>query len=138
MAKPYSRTKGPINSRKNRSTGRIIIDNGIIHVQASYNNTTLTVTNTQGEVVAWASAGTCGIKGRQKRTPFAAESVARRVIRLVVMQEAEVRIKGSNRGRHLILRALRESGLFISRIRNLTPHPHNGCRPVKIPKKKHV
>nr|YP_010737199.1 ribosomal protein S11 [Drosera capensis]WEQ03458.1 ribosomal protein S11 [Drosera capensis] len=134
MAKPillYSPRKG---SRKNARTARIIIPRGIIYVQANLNNTTVTVTNVQGGVVCWASAGTCRFEGRQKKTPFAAESVARKVIGLVSMKEAEVRIKGSNRGRNIILRALRKSGLFIRTIKNVTPRAHNGCRPAR---KKH-
>nr|YP_009407360.1 ribosomal protein S11 [Aldrovanda vesiculosa]ASA46329.1 ribosomal protein S11 [Aldrovanda vesiculosa]QBC71212.1 ribosomal protein S11 [Aldrovanda vesiculosa] len=138
MIKPISRISSRgnrhISSRKNARR----IPKGVIHVQASFNNTIVTVTNTRGQVVSWASAGTCGFKGRRKATPFAAQTVARNAIRTVVqqgMQRAEVRIKGPGRGRDAALRVIRRSGIVLSVLRDVTPLPHNGCRP---PKKRHV
>jgi small subunit ribosomal protein S11 len=138
MAKPIpridSRRNGRIGLRKN---GRRI-PKGIIHVQASFNNTIVTVTDVRGQVVSWSSAGTCGFKGTRKGTPFAAQTAAENAIRTVVdqgMQRAEVMIKGPGLGRDAALRAIRKSGMLLSFVRDVTPMPHNGCRP---PKKRRV
>nr|YP_010894601.1 ribosomal protein S11 [Dicranostigma lactucoides]YP_010894637.1 ribosomal protein S11 [Dicranostigma lactucoides]WJW71471.1 ribosomal protein S11 [Dicranostigma lactucoides]WJW71508.1 ribosomal protein S11 [Dicranostigma lactucoides] len=134
MAKPIprigSRRSGRIRSRKN---GRRI-PKGVIHVQASFSNTIVTVTDVRGRVVSWSSAGTCGFRGRRKGTPFAAQTAAGNAIRTVVdqgMQRAEVMIKGPGLGRDAALRAIRRSGIRLSFIRDVTPMPHNGCRPPK-------
>nr|YP_004769661.1 ribosomal protein S11 [Spirodela polyrhiza]YP_010718735.1 ribosomal protein S11 [Lemna turionifera]AUD57931.1 ribosomal protein S11 [Landoltia punctata]CAI2546893.1 ribosomal protein S11 [Spirodela intermedia]AEK94373.1 ribosomal protein S11 [Spirodela polyrhiza]QHB79394.1 ribosomal protein S11 [Spirodela polyrhiza]WDQ44338.1 ribosomal protein S11 [Lemna turionifera] len=138
MIKPIprisSRRNGRIGSRK---TGRRI-PKGIIHVQASFNNTIVTVTDVRGRVVSWSSAGTSGFKGAKRGTPFAAQSAAVNAIRTVVdqgMQRAEVMIKGPGPGRDAALRAIRRSGILLSFVRDVTPMPHNGCRP---PKKRRV
>nr|YP_001595541.1 ribosomal protein S11 [Lemna minor]A9L9C9.1 RecName: Full=Small ribosomal subunit protein uS11c; AltName: Full=30S ribosomal protein S11, chloroplastic [Lemna minor]ABD48528.1 ribosomal protein S11 [Lemna minor] len=138
MIKPIprisSRRNGRIGSRK---TGRRI-PKGIIHVQASFNNTIVTVTDVRGRVVSWSSAGTSGFKGAKRGTPFAAQSAAVNAIRTVVdqgMQRAEVMIKGPGPGRDAALRAIRRSGILLSFVRDITPMPHNGCRP---PKKRRV
>nr|YP_010284858.1 ribosomal protein S11 [Silene delavayi]UKQ57089.1 ribosomal protein S11 [Silene delavayi]UKQ57171.1 ribosomal protein S11 [Silene delavayi]UKQ57253.1 ribosomal protein S11 [Silene delavayi] len=138
MAKPIpkmsSRRNGRISSRK--STRKI--PKGIIHVQASFNNTIITVTDVRGRVVSWASAGTCGFKGTKRGTPFAAQIAAGNAIRTVVeqgMQRAEVMIKGPGLGRDAALRAIRRSDILLSFVRDVTPMPHNGCRP---PKKRRV
>nr|AEX37338.1 ribosomal protein S11 [Arbutus unedo] len=123
-----------IGSRKN--TRRI--PKGVIHVQASFNNTIVTVTDVRGRVVSWSSAGTCGFKGRRKRTPFAAQTTVGNAIRTVVdqgMQRAEVMIKGPGRGRDAALRTIGRSGIRLTCVRDVTPMPHNGCRP---PKKRRV
>nr|YP_010976622.1 ribosomal protein S11 [Euploca strigosa]WNX95970.1 ribosomal protein S11 [Euploca strigosa] len=145
MAKAISRT-GPrsknthIGSRK--STRRI--PKGVIHVQASFNNTIVTVTDVRGRVVSWASAGTASagnsklFKGAKRGTPFAAQTAAANAIRTVVdqgMQRAEVMIKGPGLGRDAALRAIRRSGILLTFVRDVTPMPHNGCRP---PKKRRV
>nr|YP_009415251.1 ribosomal protein S11 [Musella lasiocarpa]YP_010219329.1 ribosomal protein S11 [Ensete ventricosum]YP_010219686.1 ribosomal protein S11 [Ensete superbum]YP_010221205.1 ribosomal protein S11 [Ensete glaucum]ASL69897.1 ribosomal protein S11 [Musella lasiocarpa]AYP33001.1 ribosomal protein S11 [Ensete superbum]AYP34319.1 ribosomal protein S11 [Musella lasiocarpa]QBE86344.1 ribosomal protein S11 [Musella lasiocarpa]QXF60561.1 ribosomal protein S11 [Ensete glaucum] len=129
-----SRRNGRIGSRKN---GRRI-PKGIIHVQASFNNTIVTVTDVRGRVVSWASAGTSGFKGTRRGTPYAAQAAALDAIRTVVgqgMQRAEVMIKGPGLGRDAALRAIRRSGILLSFVRDVTPMPHNGCRP---PKKRRV
>nr|YP_009715347.1 ribosomal protein S11 [Acorus tatarinowii]QGK88148.1 ribosomal protein S11 [Acorus tatarinowii] len=129
-----SRRNGRIGLRK---TGRRI-PKGIIHVQASFNNTIVTVTDVRGRVVSWSSAGTCGFKGTRRGTPFAAQTAAGNVIRTVVdqgMQRAEVMIKGPGLGRDAALRAIRRSGILLNFVRDVTPMPHNGCRP---PKKRRV
>nr|YP_010442662.1 ribosomal protein S11 [Clematis virginiana]UTD48612.1 ribosomal protein S11 [Clematis virginiana] len=129
-----SRRSGHISSRK---TGRRI-PKGVIHVQASFNNTIVTITDIRGRVVSWSSAGTCGFKGTRRGTPFAAQTAAANAIRTVVdqgMQRAEVMIKGPGLGRDAALRAIRRSGILLSFVRDVTPMPHNGCRP---PKKRRI
>nr|YP_009972171.1 ribosomal protein S11 [Kuepferia otophora]QNH70407.1 ribosomal protein S11 [Kuepferia otophora] len=129
-----SRRNGRIGSR--RSARRI--PKGVIHVQASFNNTIITITDVRGRVVSWSSAGTCGFKGTKRRTPFAAQTAAVNAIRTVVeqgMQRAEVMIKGPGLGRDAALRAIRRSGILLTFIRDVTPMPHNGCRP---PKKRRI
>nr|AHA13215.1 ribosomal protein S11 [Thaumatococcus daniellii]AYP35254.1 ribosomal protein S11 [Thaumatococcus daniellii] len=123
-----------IGSRKN---GRRI-PKGIIHVQASFNNTIVTVTDVRGRVVSWASAGTAKFKGTKRGTPYAAQAAAIRAIHTVMdrgMQRAEVMIKGPGLGRDAALRSIRRSGILLSFVRDVTPIPHNGCRP---PKKRRV
>nr|YP_010483514.1 ribosomal protein S11 [Corydalis sheareri]UVV35624.1 ribosomal protein S11 [Corydalis sheareri] len=149
MAKPIiirprvgSRRKGHISSRRigrfsSRKSGRRI-PKGVIHVQAGLNNTIVTVTDVRGQVVSWASAGTCGFRTARKATPFAAQTAAGNALRTVVdqgMQRVEVRIKGPGLGRDAALRAIFRSGIRVSFIRDVTPLPHNGCRP---PKKRRV
>lgn len=129
-----SRRIGRISSRKNVRK----IPKGVIHVQASFNNTIVTVTDVRGRVISWSSAGTCGFKGPRKGTPFAAQTAAGDAIRPVAdqgMQRAEVMIKGPGLGRDAALRAIRRSGILFNFIRDITPMPHNGCRP---PKKRRV
>nr|YP_009581314.1 ribosomal protein S11 [Enemion raddeanum]QBK49379.1 ribosomal protein S11 [Enemion raddeanum] len=129
-----SRRNGRIASRKN---GRRI-PKGVIHVQAGFNNTIVTVTDIRGRVVSWSSAGTCGFRGRRRGTPFAAQITAANAIRTVVdqgMQRAEVMIKGPGLGRDGALRAIHRSGILLSFVRDVTPMPHNGCRP---PKKRRI
>nr|QHN54976.1 ribosomal protein S11 [Anchomanes hookeri] len=116
-----------------RKNGRII-PKGIIHVQASFNNTIVTVTDVRGRVVYWSSAGTSGFKGPKRGTPFAAQAAAADAIYTLVnqgMQRAEVMIKGPGPGRDAALRAIRRSGILLSCLRDVTPIPHNGCRPPK-------
>nr|AKT74009.1 ribosomal protein S11 [Corsia cf. boridiensis SPL470-2] len=130
MAKPVLR----IGSHKNRR----VIPKIVIHVQASFNNTIVTVTDARGRVVSWASAGTSGFKGTRRGTPYAAQAAAVNAIRTVIdkgMQRAEVMIKGPGLGRDAALRTIRRSGILLSFVRDVTPMPHNGCRP---PQKRHV
>jgi small subunit ribosomal protein S11 len=114
------------------------IPKGIVHIQASFNNTIITVTNLKGEVIAWSSAGACGFKGARKGTPFAAKTAAEIAAKQSVdqgMKEAKVMVKGPGPGRETAIRGLQEAGLLISLIRDITPIPHNGCRP---PKKRRI
>ncbi|KAJ4699832.1 30S ribosomal protein S11, chloroplastic [Melia azedarach] len=114
------------------------IPKGVIHVQASFNNTIVTVTDVRGRVISWSSAGTCGFRGTRRGTPFAAQTAAGNAIRTVAdqgMQRAEVMIKGPGLGRDAALRAIRRSGILLNFVRDVTPMPHNGCRP---PKKRRV
>ena len=129
-----SRKNGRIGSRK--STRKI--PKGVIHIQASFNNTIVTVTDVRGRVVSWSSAGTSGFRGTKRGTLFAAQTAAGHAIRAVVdqgMQRAEVMIKGPGLGRDAALRAIRRSGILLTFVRDVTPMPHNGCRP---PKKRRV
>nr|UVH68581.1 ribosomal protein S11 [Corydalis casimiriana subsp. brachycarpa] len=131
---PSSRRTGRFGSRKNVRR----IPKGVIHVQAGLNNTIVTVTDVRGQVVYWASAGTCGFRTARKATPFAAQTAAGNAVRTVVaqgMQQAEVRIKGPGLGRDAALRAIFRSGIRVNVVRDVTPLPHNGCRP---PKKRRV
>nr|YP_009538593.1 ribosomal protein S11 [Xylocarpus granatum]AYU74586.1 ribosomal protein S11 [Xylocarpus granatum] len=114
------------------------IPKGVIHVQTSFNNTIVTVTDVRGRVISWYSAGTCGFRGTRRGTPFAAQTAAGNAIQAVAdqgMQRAEVMIKGPGLGRDAALRAIRRSGILLSFVRDVTPMPHNGCRP---PKKRRV
>nr|ANP95937.1 ribosomal protein S11 [Pyrola rotundifolia] len=131
-----------INLRRNRRIGSRkntrIIPKGVIHVQANLNNTIVTITDVKGQVVSWSSAGTCGFRGRRKKTPFAAQTTVGNAIRTVVdqgMKQAKVMIKGPGRGRDAALRTIGKSRIRLTGIRDVTPMPHNGCRP---PKKRRV
>nr|YP_009450265.1 ribosomal protein S11 [Burmannia nepalensis]AOV93998.1 ribosomal protein S11 [Burmannia nepalensis] len=129
-----SRKNERIDSHKNACR----IPKGVIHVQASFNNTIVTVTDARGRVISWASAGTSGFKRSRRGTPYAAQTTALKAIRTVIkkgLQKAEVMIKGPGLGRDAALRAIRRSGILFNFIRDVTPMPHNGCRP---PKKRRV
>jgi small subunit ribosomal protein S11 len=108
--------------------------NGVAHVKATFNNTIVTITDTDGGVIAWASAGKVGFKGSRKSTPFAAqvaaESSAKEALSLG-MRKVEVWVKGPGAGREAAIRSLQATGLEISAIKDVTPIPHNGCRPPK-------
>ncbi|KAK4733680.1 hypothetical protein R3W88_007941 [Solanum pinnatisectum] len=134
IRKISSRRNGRISSRK----GAHRIPKGVIHVQASFNNTIVTVTDVRGRVVSWSSAGTSGFKGTRRGTPFAAQTITTNAIHTVVdqgMQRAKVMIKGPGLGRDTSLRAIYRSGILLTFVRDVTPMPHNGYRP---PKKRRV
>lgn len=110
------------------------IARGVAHIQASFNNTVITITDPQGNVVCWASSGAAGFKGSKKSTPFAAQRASEMAAKKAMengMREVEVFIKGPGSGRESAIRALQAAGLQISSIRDVTPLPHNGCRPPK-------
>ncbi|KMS94264.1 hypothetical protein BVRB_023160 [Beta vulgaris subsp. vulgaris] len=105
---------------------KVYVKKGVIHVQASFNNTIVTFTDVRGRVVSWASAGTCGFRGIKRGTQFATQTAAENAIRTVVeqgMQRAEVMIKGPGLGRDAALRAIRRSGILLSFVRDVTPMP---------------
>ena len=105
---------------------------GVAHVQASFNNTIVTITDTDGNVIAWASAGKAGFKGSRKSTPFAAQVAAEGSAKEALslgLKRVEVWVKGPGAGREAAIRSLQAAGLEISAIRDVTPIPHNGCRP---------
>jgi len=107
---------------------------GIVHINASFNNTHVTITDLKGGVLAWSSAGRMGFKGARKSTAYAATVVAQDAARLVApyrMQEVEVRVQGPGSGRESAIRALQAAGFSITVIKDVTPMPHNGCRPRK-------
>ena len=125
MAKPAVRPKR--RERKN-------ISSGIAHVNASFNNTKITITDVQGNAISWSSSGSQGFKGSRKSTPYAAQVAAEDAGRKAQehgMKTLEVQVKGPGSGRESALRALQAVGFTVSTIRDVTPIPHNGCRPRK-------
>jgi small subunit ribosomal protein S11 len=107
---------------------------GVVHIQSTFNNTIVTSTDPQGNVIAWASAGSSGFKGARKGTPFAAQSAAEQVAKKSTeqgMRSVEVYVSGPGSGRETAIRALQVAGLEITMIKDVTPIPHNGCRPPK-------
>ncbi|MGQ9693668.1 MAG: 30S ribosomal protein S11 [Thermodesulfobacteriota bacterium] len=110
------------------------IPHGIAHIQSTFNNTLVTITDANGNVITWASAGSVGFKGSRKSTPFAAQLAAEQAAKKAMeqgMKSIEVYIKGPGAGREAALRSLQAAGLRIDLIRDVTPIPHNGCRPPK-------
>ncbi|MET4700875.1 small subunit ribosomal protein S11 [Constrictibacter sp. MBR-5] len=110
------------------------ITSGVAHVTASFNNTMITITDVQGNSIAWSSSGTMGFKGSRKSTPFAAQMAAEDAARKAQehgMRTLEVQVRGPGSGRESALRALQAAGFAITSIRDVTPIPHNGCRPPK-------
>lgn len=119
--------------KKKRGEKRVV-PRGIVHVQASFNNTIITITDVEGNVVAWSSSGGIGFKGSRKGTPFAATQAAINVgnaVKAFGMRSVDVRVKGPGSGRESAIRALQTVGLNVKSIKDLTPIPHNGCRPAK-------
>jgi small subunit ribosomal protein S11 len=126
MAKQVRKT-GKKKEKKN-------ITEGVVHSQSTFNNTIITITDLSGNVVAWSSAGTQGFKGSRKSTPFAAQVAAEDAVKKAKehgMRRVQVYVKGPGSGRESALRSLQVAGLNISLIRDVTPIPHNGCRPPK-------
>jgi small subunit ribosomal protein S11 len=124
-------TKAP---RATSKKGKRTVAYGQAHVYASFNNTIVTVTDGQGNTVAWASAGTSGFKGSRKSTPFAARMAAQNAAKAAQemgMQEIDLYINGPGPGREAAIRAIQGAGLKVRSIRDVTPVPHNGCRPPK-------
>lgn len=110
------------------------VPNGVAYIQSTFNNTIVTITDQNGEVISWASAGSTGFKGAKKGTPFAAQTAAESAGRRAGdqgMRQIEVMVSGPGSGRETAIRALQGSGLEITLIRDITPIPHNGCRPPK-------
>ena len=122
-------TRKPV-ARRNRKN----VDKGVAHIHSSFNNTIVTITDTQGNCISWGSAGELGFKGSKKSTPFAAGQVAEVAAKAAMehgMKSVEVEVKGPGSGREAAIRALQTAGLDISAIKDVTPIPHNGCRPPK-------
>ncbi|NPV71800.1 MAG: 30S ribosomal protein S11 [Firmicutes bacterium] len=111
-----------------------VVERGIAHIKSSFNNTIVSITDPQGNAVAWATAGKMGFKGSRKSTPFAAQMAAESCARQAMeqgMKEVEVYVKGPGSGREAAIRSLQAAGLEVSLIKDVTPIPHNGCRPPK-------
>jgi len=126
MARPKKRT----TKKKERKN----ISDGIAHIQSTFNNTIVTITDMSGNVISWSSAGVQGFKGSRKSTPFAAQMVAEDAVKKAKihgLRNVRVYVKGPGAGRESALRAIQAAGLNISLIRDVTPIPHNGCRPPK-------
>jgi small subunit ribosomal protein S11 len=122
--------KAPRRKRKERKT----IPTGKAYIQSTFNNTIITLTDTQGNVIAWGSSGGSGFKGSRKGTPYAAQLAARDAAKKGIehgLRQIEVYIKGPGSGREAAVRSLQSSGLYITTIKDVTPLPHNGCRPPK-------
>lgn len=124
-------------SKKNttrRRRDRKVVERGSAHIQSTFNNTIVTITDTQGNAVSWASAGEMGFRGSKKSTPFAAQTAAETAAKVAVdrgMKTIEVYVKGPGAGREAAIRALQTAGLEVTMIKDVTPIPHNGCRPPK-------
>jgi small subunit ribosomal protein S11 len=128
---PKKRTKSRRRERKSVPAGRA-------YIQSTFNNTMVTLTDQEGNVIAWGSSGTAGFKGSRKGTPYAAQLAARDAARRAMehgLRQIEVYVKGPGSGREAAIRSLQSSGLYITSIRDVTSVPHNGCRP---PKKRRV
>jgi small subunit ribosomal protein S11 len=119
--------------KKGKKEKRHVV-HGVAHVQATFNNTHITITDLEGNVVSWASAGTLGFKGSRKGTPFAAQQAAMTAANAAKehgLRSLDIRVKGPGSGRESAIRALQAAGVEVKSIRDVTPIPHNGCRPPK-------
>ena len=124
----------PKKRAKSRRRERKAVPSGRAYIQATFNNTIITLTDPEGNVIAWGSSGTVGFKGSRKGTPYAAQMAARDAARKAMehgLRQVEVYVKGPGSGREAAIRSLQGSGLYITGIRDVTPIPHNGCRPPK-------
>lgn len=129
MAKTRTKTKKKV--KKN-------ISNGVVHIQSTFNNTIVSISDTNGNVISWSSSGMHGFKGSRKSTPFAAQMASEDAAKKAIehgMKSVEVYVKGPGAGRESAIRSLQAAGFTITKIRDVTPVPHNGCRP---PKKRRV
>jgi len=122
-----------VRGRKKRKEKKMV-EEGIAHIQATFNNTIVTITDKQGNTIAWSSGGVRGMKGSRKGTPFAAQLAAEDAAKKAMehgMKRVEVYVKGPGAGRESAIRAIQAAGLKITLIKDVTPIPHNGCRPPK-------
>ncbi len=132
-AKPAEAGKRPAKARAGKGAGRGV-STGIASIQATFNNTIVTITDTAGNVITWASAGSVGFKGSRKSTPFAAQMAAENAAQKAKglgVRQVKVFVKGPGAGREAAIRSLQAAGLEITAIKDVTPIPHNGCRPPK-------
>ena len=129
MAKPKSKATGRVKRKERKN-----IDKGVAHIQSTFNNTIVTITDMNGNAISWASAGGVGFRGSRKSTPFAAQIAADTAAKAAMdhgLREIECYVKGPGAGREAAIRALQAAGLEVSMIKDVTPIPHNGCRPPK-------
>jgi small subunit ribosomal protein S11 len=127
MARQPTKKSGTKKQKRN-------VPNGMAYIQSTFNNSIVTIADQNGDVISWASAGSSGFKGAKKGTPFAAQTAAESAARRAVdqgMRQLEVMVSGPGAGRETAIRALQGAGLEITLIRDITPIPHNGCRPPK-------
>jgi len=123
-----------VGARRGARKERRNIPRGEAHIQATFNNTIITLTDPQGNTIAWASAGTAGFKGSRKSTPYAAQIAAQQAARVAQdngMRELDIYVKGPGPGREAAIRSLQAAGMVVRSITDVTPIPHNGCRPPK-------
>jgi len=128
MAKPKPAGRRP------RKRDRKNISSGVVHIKSSFNNTIVSITDPEGNVIAWASSGGVGFKGSRKSTPFAAQLAAERAAKAAQehgLRRAEVQVKGPGSGRDMAVRSIQNAGIEVVSIKDVTPVPHNGCRPPK-------
>lgn len=126
--------KASSSSANRRKRTRRNVTVGVAHIKATFNNTTVTITDTRGDTLCWASAGTCGFKGSRKSTPFAGQVAAQQAAEKAAkygVRELEVRVRGPGSGRESAITALQAAGMSVKQIEDVTPIPHNGCRPPK-------
>ena len=124
----------PTASRRPRKRDRKNISTGIVHIKSSFNNTIVSITDTEGNVIAWASSGGVGFKGSRKSTPYAAQQAAEKAGKAAIehgMRRAEVQVKGPGSGRDTAVRSIQQTGIEVTSIKDVTPVPHNGCRQPK-------
>jgi len=135
MAKAAAAAPAKTGKRKfAKKKEKRVVPTGVVHIQATFNNTQITITDPDGRVICWSSSGSLGFKGSRKGTPFAAQQAALRAANTARdhgMRSVEVRVKGPGSGRESAIRALATAGLDVRNIKDATPIPHNGCRPPK-------
>nr|YP_010902535.1 ribosomal protein S11 [Hypnea nidifica]WCH54390.1 ribosomal protein S11 [Hypnea nidifica] len=125
-------------TKKTKNKNKKHIINGITHIKSTFNNTIITISDLKGETISWCSSGASGFKGAKKGTPFAAQIAAEKAAKIALeqgMKQTEVMVNGPGAGRETAIRALQAAGIEITLIKDITPVPHNGCRP---PKKRRV
>ena len=128
MAKPKP------GGRRPRKRERRNVSHGVAHIKSSFNNTIITITDQEGNVLSWASAGNIGFKGSKKSTPYAAQMAAEKAARGAMehgVRKVDVQVKGPGSGREMAIRSLQSTGIEVTGIKDVTPVPHNGCRPPK-------
>lgn len=126
--------KQPARGRRPRKRERKNVTHGVAHIKSSFNNTIIAITDLNGNVISWASAGNVGFKGSRKSTPFAAQMAAEQVARKAMehgIRRVDVQVKGPGSGRETAIRSLQGIGIEVTGIKDVTPVPHNGCRPPK-------
>ncbi|HSJ91837.1 MAG TPA: 30S ribosomal protein S11 [Ilumatobacter sp.] len=126
--------KAKPGGRRPRKRDRKNVSTGVVHIKSSFNNTIVTITDTAGNVISWASSGAVGFKGSRKSTPFAAQQAAERAANAAIehgLRRVEVQVKGPGSGRDTAVRSIQNTGIEVTSIKDVTPVPHNGCRPPK-------
>jgi len=123
-------------NRKDKAKKRVVVVESVgqVHIRASFNNIIISITNSNGQVISWASAGKMGFRGSKKNTPYAAQTAAQNCAQVAFdlgMRKAEIFVKGPGSGRESAIRTIQNAGIEVTTIRDITPLPHNGCRPPK-------